>query len=260
MCASRIATPGKSSAEDPGDFPAPGAEAGPAPRPGLGRWGQIALLALNTVPMLHTFGVVVVMFVPDWGFAARLASAATVLWLIPPLLCRALLARCPLADGSHALGSRVFWVWWASLKLQTLYLRLPFLEEILRLVPGLYSNWLRLWGARIGRLTYWAPGLEITDRPLLDVGDEVVFGGKARLGAHVMRRGATGQLELLVGRIRIGHRCSIGAQSTLGPGVQLDDDEFTRAFFLAPPFSHWRGGHRIRNPDSSAPPSPPSPS
>jgi hypothetical protein len=253
MCASRIATPEKSSV-DPRPGSPPAAASAHAPGTVLGRGGQVALLALNTLPLVHAASVVVLLALPPWSWAARLAAATAALWLAPPLLCRGLLALSPLPDGTHAMGSRAFWIWWTTLKLQTLYLRLPFTEEILRLVPGLYSTWLRLWGARIGRFTYWSPGLEITDRPLLDIGDRVVLGGKARLGAHLFRRRADGALELLVGRIAIGHRCMIGAQSAIGPGVRLADDEFTHAFFLGAPFTHWRGGRRIK--DESSPSSP----
>jgi hypothetical protein len=257
MCASRIATPEKSFANDPGDLPEP-SEAnarGSGTRRLMGPAGRVALLALNTLPLLHVVGVVAFVIVPSWSWTVRLSTAAGILWLVPPLACRLLLMLCPLRDGCHSWGSATFWCWWTSLKLQTVFLRLPFLEELLRLVPGLYSAWMRLWGARVGRLTYWSPGVEITDRSLLDIGDDVVLGGKARLGAHVLRQAAGGPPELLLGRIRIGHRSSIGAQSTLGPGVRLADDEFTHAFFLAPPFSNWEGGRRIRN---AAPPTSPS--
>ena len=30
-------------------------------------------------------------------------------------------------------------------------------------MPTLYSNWLRLWGAKIGRLAYWSAGTLIAD-------------------------------------------------------------------------------------------------
>jgi hypothetical protein len=255
MCASRIATPVESSVDEPLTVTvAPPPVPRSAVAPALSRGAQVCLLFLNSLPLLHAIGVVAALLAPAWTWPARVAFAATVLWLLPPLLCRSVFALAPLRDGCHALGSRAFWAWWTSLKLQTLFLRLPFTEELLRLVPGLYSMWLRLWGAKVGRLTYWAPGLEITDRALLDVGHNVVFGGKARLGAHVLRRAPDGSLELLVGRISVGHRCMIGAQSAIGPGVRFDDDEFVRAFFLASPFSHWRGGRRI---DSRQSPSTP---
>jgi hypothetical protein len=257
MCASRIATPVESSAEPLPKWVPPPPAAARTVAPALGRGAQVGLLMLNAVPLLHAASVILALVLPSWGWGARLAAAATVLWLLPPLLGRFLFAWTPLRDGRHALGSRVFWSWWTSLKLQTLYLRLPFTEEVLRLVPGCYSMWLRLWGARIGRLTYWAPGLEITDRPLLSVGDNVVFGGKARVGAHILQRTATGELELLLGRIHVGHRVMIGAQAAIAPGVRFDDDEFVRAFFLAAPFTRWRDGRRVQDANSTfSPPSP----
>ena len=60
----------------------------------------------------------------------------------------------------------------AGHQLQVLYSAFP----ALRLVPGLYSAWLRLWGSRVGRAVYWTPQVKITDRGLLKVGDGVVFG------------------------------------------------------------------------------------
>lgn len=250
MSVSKIATPGRSSAESFAELPPP---AHPHEAAAAFTWpGRVALLALNFVPLLHVAGVVLIAALPPWAWWGRLLGAAAVLWLAPPLICRTVLATRPLDAGRHALGSGVFWAWWISLQLQTLFARVPVLEELLRLMPGAYSLWLQLWGARVGRLTYWAPGLEITDRSLLDVGDDVVLGGKARLGAHLLHRLPDGALELLIGRIRLGHRVMVGAQAALGPGADLADDENTHAFFLAPPFSRWRGGKRVR--DNSAPP------
>ena len=62
-----------------------------------------------------------------------------------------------------------------------LFLRFPVLEEILRLVPGLYSLWLRAWGSRIGKLTYWAPQTSYSIAGCLDIGDHVVFGAGVRI-------------------------------------------------------------------------------
>jgi len=212
------------------------------------RWpGRVLLLVLNLVPLLHVGAVVLAAVLPAWSLTARLGLAGAVLFLAPPILARCALLVAPMPEGRHRPGSRVFWTWWLTLQLQTLFARLPFLEELLRLVPSAYSLWLRLWGSRVGRLTYWAPGLEITDRSLLVIGDDVVLGGKVRLGAHLLRRDDTGQLELLVGAIRLGDRVMVGAQSALGPGVHLADDESTHAFFLGPPFSRWSRGHRLRD-------------
>jgi hypothetical protein len=51
----------------------------------------------------------------------------------------------------------------------------------------------------------------------------------------------------------------IGIQSAIGPGVRLEADETTHAFFLAPPFTRWRGGRRVRSSETDTPPQPKSP-
>ena len=82
-----------------------------------------------------------------------------------------------------------------------IFCRLPMLEEIMRLVPGLYSLWLRLWGARVGRLTYWGAGLRILDRSFLHIGDDVIFGAAVRLNPHVLTRNEQGEMELILAGI-----------------------------------------------------------
>ena len=59
--------------------------------------------------------------------------------------------------------------------------RLPWLEEILRLMPGLYALWLFLWGGRVSPLVYWAPGSLVIDRPLVIVERGAVIGAGAGL-------------------------------------------------------------------------------
>lgn len=41
------------------------------------------------------------------------------------------------------------------------------------LIPGIFSCWLRLWGAKVGRDVYWTTRLEIADRSLLEIGDRI---------------------------------------------------------------------------------------
>ena len=128
--------------------------------------------------------------------------------------------------------------------LQMLFCRLPMLEELLRLVPGLYSLWLRLWGARVGRLTYWGAGLRILDRSFLQIGDDVIFGAAVRLNPHVLARNERGETELLLARIVVGERTMVGGYSLLTAGTEIAPDESTRAFLVSPPFSRWRNGRR----------------
>ena len=124
--------------------------------------------------------------------------------------------------------------------------RFPFLEEALRVFPGLYSNWLRLWGSHIGRLTFWAPGVTVLDRGYLDIGDDVVFGAGVRLNGHVLMRTSAGTLELALGTIKIGAGASIGGYSLLTAGTEIAAGESTRAHLLSPPFTIWREGKRLK--------------
>src|SRR5438132_13968823 len=112
--------------------------------------------------------------------------------------------------------------------------RFPFLEEALRVFPGLYSNWLRLWGSHIGRLTLWAPGVAVLDRGYLDIGDDVLFGAGVRLNAHVLLHDRNGATELALGRIRIGSGAFIGGYSLLTAGTEIAAGDSTRAHLISP--------------------------
>jgi hypothetical protein len=211
-----------------------------APTPWLART-RVLMLLLNLVPLLHAALVL-------WlGLAWSWPGALACLYLLPPLLLRLLLAMTgPLQAGTHALGSHAFLLWWATSQPQVIFARLPFLEEFLRLVPGCYSLWLRLWGSKIGRLTYWAPGMRVLDRSLLCIGDDVVFGAGTRMSAHVVSGSADGPAVLHLGPIVVGDRCRIGAYALLSPGAIVDEDEEVHTCALFPPFTHWKQGRRSK--------------
>jgi hypothetical protein len=185
--------------------------------------------------------------------AARLALALGLLYLLPPLLARIVLRILPIRQTRLAAGDASFLTWWCVFNLQVLFTRLAFLEELLRIIPGAYSAWLRLWGAHIGRLTYWAPGVVILDRPFLRLGNDVVLGAGVHLNPHVLTRHSSGHLELLLAPVSIGHGASIGGYSLLTCGTEIADGETTRAYLISPPFSRWRGGLREKPSDSESP-------
>ncbi len=143
------------------------------------------------------------------------------LYLYPVLSYRLLNLFLPLQEGNANLLERRYNPWWGSHQFQLLYFACPFLEGLLRLVPGLYSAWLRLWGAKVGKGIYWTPNVEIADRPLLEIGDHVILGHKVHLIAHVIIP-YKGRLSLYVKKIQIQDQAFIGAGSTLGPGVQVE--------------------------------------
>lgn len=174
------------------------------------------------------------------------------LFLLPPLLARLVRAVSPIRQNRVAVGTPAFFSWWTLFSLQVLFCRLPFLEELIRLVPGVYSLWLRLWGSRIGRLTYWAAGTRILDRSYLQIGDDVVLGAGVRLNPHVLTRGPQGELELILAPIAIGDRAMIGGYSLLTAGTTIAPGECTRTMLLSPPFSSWANGTRTKGAAHSA--------
>lgn len=224
MNALKTTMPGKSSADPKG--------------------AQLAMLLLNLLPLLHAAGTVACLFLPV-SWPPRIGLAAAVFYLaplVPGRLLRESLRGCP---RDIAVGSPAFLRWWACFQCQVLFLRFPAAEELLRMVPGLYSLWLRLWGSRIGKLTYWAPRTIILDRGFLDIGDHVVIGAGVRLNPHVMERDELPVLRLAP--VKIGDRALIGGYSLLTAGTEIADDEATRAFLISPPFSRWKDGKRLRD-------------
>ena len=206
---------------------------------------RLLMLCLNCLPLLHVTAVVVVswMLGKQSGGIAAAAGGLALLYLLPPLATRLLFLCFPIANGTHRIDSRAFLVWWASAQWQMLFCRFPALEEGLRLVPGLYSLWLRLWGSHIGRLTFWAAGLRILDRSFLQLGNDVVFGTGVRLNPHVIVE-ENGEKFLHLATVTIGDRAQIGGYSLLTAGCIIEDDASLRSFTLLPPFSQWSQGRR----------------
>ncbi len=210
----------------------------------LSRGQQFLMLVLNYVPLVHVAVVVLAATLLPWSWPVRLPAVLVVLYIVPALLGRLVLAFRPVTRPRIGIGTRDYFTWWGVLNLQVLFCRLPALEACLRIVPGAYNAWLRLWGARIGRYTYWGAGTQILDRSFLRIGQGVVFGAGVRISPHVVARNADGELELWLAPVTIGDRVMIGAHSLLAGGTTIADDECTRARLMSAPFSHWKGGKR----------------
>ena len=131
----------------------------------------------------------------------------------------------PLEEGITYLLDKEYSPWWGSHQIQIIYIAFPFLEILLRLIPGLFSIWLQLWGAKIGKNIYWTPKLEIADRGLIEVGDWVIFGYNSQLYSHVIKP-KNDNLMLYLKKIKIGNNVFIGAGCRLGPGVKIKDETF----------------------------------
>lgn len=210
------------------------------------RGSRLVMVCFGFVPVIHVATVVACALLPALrrapAWVALLAPVA--LYLLPPLACglARLVRRLP--DGRFALGSPEFITWWFFAQWQVVFNRLPFLEELLRLVPGVYSLWLRLWGARVGSLVYWSPGVVVLDRPYLDVGDRTVLAVGSRVNPHMIIPGEDGRLGLAVSRVRVGSNVLIGGYSLLSAGARVGDGEMLPAFYPMRPFSEWTGGRQ----------------
>ncbi|MCH8512402.1 MAG: hypothetical protein LAT83_12240 [Kiritimatiellae bacterium] len=207
---------------------------------------RLGMLAGNFVPCVHLLLTGAALLCTPAGPLVRAVIALAVLYLVPALTCRVILHFRPLPDGKLAMGSGPFFTWWVVANLQALFCRFPFLDELLRVFPGLYSAWLRLWGSKIGRLTYWAPGTRLYDRSMLAVGDDVVFGAGVRMSGHLIAREPDGVLRLTLGKVTVGDNAIVGGGSALAPGTEIAEGESTKAFLVSPPFSRWKNGKRDR--------------
>jgi hypothetical protein len=144
------------------------------------------------------------------------------LYLLPLLTYRLHQCRYPIQPGITYLQGTEYSPWWGSHQIQVIYIILPVLERILQVIPGAFSLWLRLWGAEVGANVYWTPQVEIADRGLLKIGNNVVFGYQVRLFSHVVKP-RKGNLMLYVKSIEIGDNVFVGAGCNIGPGVKIED-------------------------------------
>ncbi len=134
----------------------------------------------------------------------------------------------PVREGVSTVTGKDYSPWWGSHQIQAVYVALPGLEAVLRLVPGLFSAWLRLWGAEVGSGVYWTPGFEIADRGMVVIGDGAVIGHRVGVYPHVVKPCRRG-LMLFVKKIRIGAGAFVGAGSHLGPGVEIEAGAWVEA-------------------------------
>jgi len=213
--------------------------------PGGLRW---YLVAANYYTLVYVVAGVLTVAMPAVAWPARLALALAWLYLLPPLLGRATLALRGRPRGRFTPETRAYRTWWMLTQLQVIYGRVPLLEEALRIVPGAYSLWLRLWGSRASLLVLWSPGVMVTDRYLLQVAKGVVVGTRSTLGPHIATVDSRGQSVLTVAPIVLEEGSVVGALAGLGPGCHVAARETVPAGRLLPPFTLWKDGRKTTGP------------
>jgi hypothetical protein len=210
---------------------------------------RLLMLLINYWPLLHLLGIGTVVALPWVCWQWRVLAGLALLYLFPPMAVRFLRCLLPIREGRIPVGSRPYFIWWMMFNAQVVFSRLPMLEEFLRLIPGLYSFWLRLWGSEIGRLTYWSAGTRVLDRSFLRIGNDVVLGAAVRLNPHVLAKNDRGELELILATVIVGDRAVVGGYSLLTAGSEIAADESTKACQILPPFGLWKNGGRTKKSD-----------
>jgi hypothetical protein len=225
---------------------------GPALKMSLGR--RLLMVAAGFTPFANLVLIITLAVLPATERWPRWTWCLAPAWLlvVPPLVVRMILAIRPIPQTEIAVGSAPFMIWWLTSQWQVIFNRLPWIEEVIRLTPGLYSLWLRLWGARIGKFVYWTPGLHILDRPLLDIGDRVVFGAGVNISPHIIMPNKNGRLALYAARVRIGDDALVGGYSLLLAGSWIGPGEVSPGKRILAPFAGWVGGRRVDSKDEPA--------
>lgn len=171
------------------------------------------LMALLT---LTAFGVFA-----QWPSLWSALLVLFVIYFLPPIAQRMVLGGKPLKQGVSEIDGVKFSPWLATHHIQAMYDALPFWEALLRVIPGFYSAWLRLWGSRIGYGVEWPVRVDVLDRSLMDIGNRVVFAREVELSAHVRKKTDGGRQRVLVRGVRIGSHAFIGARARLAPGSNV---------------------------------------
>lgn len=144
-----------------------------------------------------------------------------VVYFLPPIVLRIMLRWAPLEQGISCIDGRKFCPWLAAHHIQAFYDALPYLESLLRVFPGFYSMWLRLWGSQIGYGVVWPVRMDVLDRNLMEIGNRVTFEREVELAAHVRKKTDGGRSRVLVRPVRIGSYAFIGAGARIGPGASV---------------------------------------
>lgn len=196
-------------------------------------------LCLNALPFLHLasgFGCVFGLCDTTGG---RMLMLAAWIYLLPPLASRLMIIAFGRPEGQLTQDMSAYRVWWVLTQWQILFNRLPWLEELIRLVPGLYALWIWLWGGHLSSRAYVGPGVLITDRHAVRVGDGAVLGMKAILIGHLVLRNDAGRWLVLAATPIVEPEAILGGGTRLGPGAVLRAGKTLPAGRFVRPFDEW---------------------
>jgi hypothetical protein len=118
--------------------------------------------------------------------------------------------------------------WFVAYQLQQLYNSFAFFEKILKIIPGMFSLWLRFWGSNVGEKINWTPGSKIVDRTHLTIGSRVLIGNECYISAHIIKKSDNKYL-LYIKQVEIGDDVVLALQVIVSPGVKIKNNAFLEA-------------------------------
>ena len=160
---------------------------------------------------------------------SKFIAAFLTLYLLPLATWRVIHFFYPLKEGTSYIAGEIFSPWLSSYRIQEIYIKFPFLEKIIMLVPFLFNAWLRLWGSKIGRRVLFAPNTTIIDRAGLIIDDNVYIGDQCYFSCHFVLE-KDQKFLCTYKKIRIGGHSFIGAFSRFAPGAKVKEGSRVRAF------------------------------
>lgn len=196
-------------------------------------------LAMNLLPAVHLVGGIAIAMTAFDAVATGGVFLAVWIYAVPPLAGRALIAMFGRPEGRLTQDMSSYRVWWVLTQLQAIFNRLPFLEELLRLIPGVYPLWIALWGGRLSPFAYVGPGVIITDRYAVDVGAGAVLGFNSALAGHMAVRDEQGRFVVVVGAPTVEAEAMLGGAAGLGPGARLKTGHVLPTGRRVRPFDSW---------------------
>ena len=162
---------------------------------------------------------------PSWSRASLIPLA---IYIFPLVAYHVHQMIAPVVEGeSSIIGS--YSPWYGTHMIQLVFIGFPSCERFLRLFPGVFSVWLRLWGSKVGKGVYYTPHLELADRGLLEIGNGCVFGYNVKIAGHYISPSKEKGLKLYVRKVVIEDGGFVGAASRLAPGVRVKAGALVKA-------------------------------
>jgi acetyltransferase-like isoleucine patch superfamily enzyme len=185
--------------------------------------GFLAKLQISLDYFFHVLVLLEVLFLFGFhqtGSGLYLLAFVLTPYALPLLTFRALSIFFPLRNDRFHYGDDCYSPWIGYYKLSNIYYFFPSLERFLILLR-VFSPWLRLWGAKIGKRVNWTGQVVVLDRVLLSVGDSCSFGHAVLISSHLVRQNEAGKILFYIKEVSIGAGSYIGAYSRIGPGVVI---------------------------------------